>query len=283
MSTGHVKRSYPFMSDDRKRDIAVLVLSCDRYRDLWQPYFELFFRFWPDVPFRVVLLANEADFEHPRVDVVRSGPDAGWAPSLRRGLEQLTESHVLTLVEDAFFAAPVEAREIEKTVRWAVANGATACRMRPQPPADLPTNEEGIGRVSEGMLYRTSLFATLWRRDKLIELLPDEQSAWSFELDGHLATAHDPAYFATYKNLFPYIHGVEKGVWHRSAVSALGRLCVGVDTNARRVMSRVETAQWHLRQIRGRLLRLVPPRHRATALRTAQRLYRASGLRSRTV
>jgi hypothetical protein len=37
--------------DERLCDrIAIPVVSCDKYSDLWQPFFALFDRFWPDCP-----------------------------------------------------------------------------------------------------------------------------------------------------------------------------------------------------------------------------------------
>ena len=34
---------------------AVVVCSCDKYSDLWDPYFELFKKFWADCPYPVFL------------------------------------------------------------------------------------------------------------------------------------------------------------------------------------------------------------------------------------
>jgi len=39
--------------------IAVLVVSCDKYADLWPPFFQLFLRFWPECPFSVYLISNQ--------------------------------------------------------------------------------------------------------------------------------------------------------------------------------------------------------------------------------
>ena len=40
-----------------KNKFAILIVSCDKYSDLWDPFFKLFFKFWPDCPFNIYLLS----------------------------------------------------------------------------------------------------------------------------------------------------------------------------------------------------------------------------------
>lgn len=42
----------------RAADVAVVVASCDAYADLWEPFFRLFRRYWPDCPYPVYLGSN---------------------------------------------------------------------------------------------------------------------------------------------------------------------------------------------------------------------------------
>ena len=36
-------------------DSAILILSCDKFSDLWKPFFDLFWKYWPDCPYNVYL------------------------------------------------------------------------------------------------------------------------------------------------------------------------------------------------------------------------------------
>src|SRR5438874_1592741 len=63
-------------------DVPVLVVSCDRYADLWRPFFELFWRRWPDFAGEIHLGSNYATYDHPRVQALRVGDDVTWAGSL---------------------------------------------------------------------------------------------------------------------------------------------------------------------------------------------------------
>jgi len=41
-----------------RANCSILIPSCDKYSDLWRPFFTLFWRHWPDCPFPVYLGSN---------------------------------------------------------------------------------------------------------------------------------------------------------------------------------------------------------------------------------
>ncbi len=52
---------------------AVLVMSCGAYRDLWTPFFTLFWRYWPDCPFEVYLGTDCETFDDRQVTMLAVG------------------------------------------------------------------------------------------------------------------------------------------------------------------------------------------------------------------
>lgn len=46
-----------------KTQTAYVVLSCDSYNDIWEPYGELFNRFWPDCPYDCFLATHHIVFD----------------------------------------------------------------------------------------------------------------------------------------------------------------------------------------------------------------------------
>src|ERR1700712_4408185 len=79
---------------------ALLVISCDNYRDLWKPFFNLLWRNWPDNPFPVYLGSIRSEYPDPRVTTLTAGEDISWSRNLRWFLEQLQTEYVLTLFDD---------------------------------------------------------------------------------------------------------------------------------------------------------------------------------------
>ena len=140
---------------------------------------------------------------------------------------------------------------------WVLSHRANYLRMRPLPRPDSRV-DDNVGLIQPGSPYRTSLFASIWRRQVLVDLLKDGESAWDFELQGLVrADAYD-GFYSTYKHVFSYLHGVEKGQWFPWTVRYLRRHGIAPDTSARSVMSLPEATRYVSRLPRGYVLRLVP-------------------------
>lgn len=259
-------------------DVGVLVFSCDRYADLWTPYFASFFEQWPDCPFPVYLAANERPFDHPRVETLFSGPDQDWSSSIATVLARCPHRHVLTLFEDFFFISRVDTPRLQGLMSWAVANDARYLRLRPSPPPDLRTDNSAIGRLAVGSLYRGSLVFAFWEKSYLQSLLVPGESAWSFEVESSWRTNDEAQFFATYDEAFQYMHGVEKGRWFPDVLAEMGRRGYVSMPPARGVWTEAEVAARQKNAaLRTAVRGLLPTVLRAPAHRLLWKWYRASG------
>lgn len=59
--------------------VALLVLSCDMYSDLWESYAILFNRFWPESPYDKYLASNTIGFNSHGFKPILMGPDKTWS------------------------------------------------------------------------------------------------------------------------------------------------------------------------------------------------------------
>jgi hypothetical protein len=239
-------------------DLGVIVLSCDKYSDLWNPYFELFFRAWPDCPFKLYLAANRRRFPHDTVVTLQSGEDTDWSSSIRRSVEQIPEKCVLFLYDDAFLTRRVPTDRVAAHFDWFLRHGANYLRMRPLPRPDAKV-EKDVGLIRPGSPYRTSLFGSIWRKQLIVDLLEDGESAWAFELQGTTRADAHGGFYATYSHVFSYLHGVEKGKWFPWSVRSLRKRGIRPDLDARPTMSLSESARYLSRLPNGYVLRLIPP------------------------
>jgi len=208
-------------------DTAVLVSSCDRYRDLWKPFFTLFFRYWPDCPYPVHLLSNHETYDDPRVSAITVGEDRDWSSSFRRALEGIPRPNVIVLMEDYLFTERIDTARIEALVAVLEKRKAACLRLYPCPgPDGACADEPGIGEIRKGADYRLSLQAAIWDRRTLAGLVRDGETAWQLELQGSRRTDELEAPFLSVvrdaKWPLPYFcTAVVMGRWLREAV----RLC----------------------------------------------------------
>lgn len=244
-----------------KDKFAVLVISCDKYSDLWEPFFNLFFRFWPDCPFNVYLLSNKHKIELPKVKNLLVGDDISWADNLTKAVRQLNEDYIFLLLDDFFLYDYVETDKIIKVFRWIIQSEANYVRMNPSQMPDKPHNEL-IGVVSKGTIYRTSTIMPVWKKEILLSLLKSGETAWDFEIFGSLRSDSYDGFYSTWEDCFPVVNGVIKGKWQKGVVNKLKLLDVKIDLDKRDVMTNTETAIFFLKQQRSKLLNLVPAKYR---------------------
>ncbi|MEZ0227793.1 MAG: hypothetical protein ACAI25_04155 [Planctomycetota bacterium] len=240
-------------------ETVVLVPSCDRYSDLWAPFFALFRRFWPDCPYRVCLLTNELTPRIPGIDVIAVGPDVSWSDNLAAALARLPERYVLMFIEDLFIVRRVRSAQVTRIVSEAIRIGARYLRLSNTPPPDAPFNRS-FGLVAPGALYRTSTVLSLWDRLTLASLLATGESAWQFETAGSVRSDTIDGFYATRRPLIHVANGVIKGRWRRSVLRELAPL--GVRAGDRGVMTVGEEFRFRLLLARSRLLAALPSNRR---------------------
>lgn len=255
-------------------DLAIIVLSCDKYSDLWAPFFYCFHRYWPLCPFPVYLFANEKKFETDKgVTTVLSGPDRDWSSSIKACLEQIQHEYVLVLFDDVFLCEPVETTAIAPLLSWLNRNKPAYLRFRPVPRPDERISTE-IGRYHELTLYRTAVLA-IWKREAFLSILKPGESAWQLEIEGAQRSMRYPDFYGCYRNHLNYVHGVEKGKWFPAAVSWLDEIGAPVLVTDREIMTKKDFARSVFGKVREAIFNHSPASlrpHLILASRTVQKL-----------
>ena len=217
---------------------AVLVMSCDAYRDLWHPFFHLFWRYWADCPWPVYLGTNHLQFSDERVITLAAG-EHEWSSRLKFCLNRIEADFVLLLLEDYFFDRPVSTSHISEKLSTLFQLGGAQMRLFPLPGPDHKVDgHAGLGLIDRRAEYRVSTQAAIWNRAHLLDLAQADESIWDFEWNATGRSRTIAAdYYATYKALLPYRQVVERGEWFRRAARHFGQQRIGCDFSARPVMS----------------------------------------------
>lgn len=243
------------------RDVlAVLVVSCDKYSDLWKPFFECFRRFWPDCPFNIYLLSNKKAYNEHGVRCILTGDDPSWSDSLIKGVSQVKEDYIFMFLDDLFLAEPVDNKEVMEIFQWVMEFDVSYVRMNPmKKKADKPFNDS-VGIISKGALYRTSTVMAVWKKEVLLDLLKVGESAWDFELHGSVRSDKYDDFYVVWKNNFEIINTVIRGKWLPSAAKKIKSVGIEIDLDSRRVMTLSQSIFYHLKVLRCRLFSFFPVR-----------------------
>lgn len=219
--------------------MAILVCSCDKYEDVWNPMFEMFFKFWPDCPYDVYLLTNEKEYKHPRVKTLTTGEDVTWSISFRRALNQIEEKYVFIIMEDYILQSKVLNKDFMDALLYMEKNNVDCFRTFPAPRPTVKIDSCGdfqLGKIEKNVPYRVCLQAGIWRRDYVLSVIDDKDSAWQFEYLGSKRSSKDGSYFVSVWDKTPrlmldyYCTGVIQGYWIKEAIDLCESNGVHVDT-----------------------------------------------------
>ncbi len=221
---------------------AVLVSSCDAYSDAWEPFFTLFFRYWPDCPSPVFLIGNCQRYNDPRVTTILTEDDKKWATNMKIALDNISTPYLIYMQEDYFFRSSVDAGYINKLIDYAEQNKVACIRLFPEPGPDLFfKNDLGLGKISPEARYRVSLQTALWDKEVLSNIIRDGESGWDMETRGG-DRSRDYLFLSVSKPAFDYLPhtGIVKGRWTVDAVKLCRREDIKIDLSKRPIAYDIE-------------------------------------------
>lgn len=243
----------------------ILIPSCDKYSDLWVPFFTLFFRHWRDCPFPVFLGSNEQTLSHNRVKSLSIGPDSNWSSSTKLMIESLASPYILMFLDDFFLRRTVNTEHLIFQLDMLNKLNGRMLRLIPRPGPDIRIKEfPDIGLIENGAPWRISTQVAIWRRDFLLEMLIDGESIWEFEVKGsERSNKYSEGLYCVWKAAVDYGHHViERGTWFRNEAKHFGSMKIGCDFTRREIMTRSESILWNLKKMRGIALDCIPWKQR---------------------
>lgn len=219
----------------------IVVASCWKYRDTWTPFFTLWQKFWPGCPFEVTLLTDEMRKANT-TGVAVFATNKSWCGILCDWLDACDDLLVLLLQDDFFLNAPINPKLIAKALDELVERHAAMIRLYPCPGADEDIGDLHFGRISKNARYRTSLQATIWRKDALHAIASQFNTPQEFELEGSkLSNCMDQEFLALKRDCpqpWPISYectAIVRGKWQQSALDLCAQHGIEVDTSMREV------------------------------------------------
>ena len=175
--------------------VAILVVSCDGYRDLWEPFFHCFFKYWPDCPYTVYLGSNTKSYPDDRVQSITVGEDLDYSSNLLAMLDRIKEDWVIFWIEDRVISAPVNTDRISRLLNRAITEKAAFLKLISSHPFAFTNGYDEMGEITPGNKYRVCMTVALWNKQYLQELLLPGESAWEIERNGSVRSSNLPTKF----------------------------------------------------------------------------------------
>lgn len=256
---------------ESNNNLSILVLSCDKYSDLWPPFFECFFKYWPDCNYPVYLGANERKFDDKRVKTILTGADQDWSSSFKKIIEQIDSEYFFVVLEDLFLVKAVASVRFQECLDVLIKNNFNHCHVdsRLKPESII---ENGIGVYSQGMPYRINVLG-LWKKDYLLKMLIVGESPWNFEIMGSYRSSFADGFYCLPDGIFATINTVEKGRWLPDKLKICQGRGLKIDTSNRKVIGGAQLFKSKLQIVIVKLIVLIPWRVRVRLMNVLRRLF----------
>lgn len=159
----------------------ILVVSCDKSVDLFEPYYYCIEKYWPDHP--EIIYTTETITNPYYRTICKNYPLAQYSKRIHDCLEELDDDWVMIMVDDIFIRSPVDKEELDYIYSF-LDDIAAINLQQPFSSNDIPINDRLMIRVGP---YKTSLMCQIWNREKALEVFDCNCDPWEFEvLNNHL-------------------------------------------------------------------------------------------------
>ena len=173
-------------------DLSIVVFSCDKYQELWAPFFELFFKQWPSLKtsnsqIPIYLVANSKKYDDPRVTTVNIQNEKSWSDNALTVLESVKTKYVLIVLEDYFFTR-IDEKRLHEIFNFMKSEDVSYCQIGYN-GTDIAVRKKaevfpGVAEKDRFELWRTSLYSCIWRTKDMAHILRSGESIWEFEIAG---------------------------------------------------------------------------------------------------
>jgi hypothetical protein len=227
----------PFVVQAKKIDnLSILIPSCDKYSEVWSPFFTLLFKQWPTLEQKVYLISNNETFKDKRITPITIHNEKSWSDNMLYALEKIPDDYVMIFMEDYFLTSPVDEAKIAKLVKFMRKEQVGYLQIRAssveQQVSPHPSEKE-LGYFMKHSPYRNALQVAIWNKKVLKKLLVSGESPWDFEIKGSVRSAQlDEKFMSIVANSpVSYIAAIEKGYWYPTALEFLKKENIPVKMN----------------------------------------------------
>jgi len=235
------------------KDVAILVMSCDAYSDVWEGFSVCINKYWSDCPYPIFLSSESIDAPNNLVfEKTIHTNTTTWSSRLRESLLQLKQDIIMLVLDDIWLSKAVNNAETSAAVAILNAPLVGAVRLSTPRVSVYPySNNADYLEIPFGQPYRISTAPAFWKKEALLSVLENTESAWEFErLGSFRETSKDFKVLCTKKELYTFLcdaGAVSRGKYNRKVISFSKDNNIRIDLSKRMVISRLDQIKTNIR------------------------------------
>lgn len=213
----------------------ILVLSCDKNSDLFEPFHHCMEKYWPNHP--EIIYTTETISNPFYKTISYNYPLNLWTKRIRETLNNIDDNHIILMVDDIFIRKPVDVARLQYIDKCFNSNTAMFNFEKSWDKSDESTNIVGFKKRRHNSKYEVSLMCGLWDKEKLINIIASDSDPWAVEY------AQNNCGYDYYINSGDYIidwgyitwkHvGLKKGKWCKEIIPFFKKEGINIDYTIR--------------------------------------------------
>lgn len=236
----------------KKIDCTLLISSCDKYEDLWYPFFELLKKYWPNLNMPIVLNTESKVYKHKGFDIkcysFYNNENVQWSKRLYDHLEKINTKYILFMLDDFFITDYVDDRKLEQYFDIIDKDDKIAVMylVRINNQGIVCKDNSDFIILDKKAKYRLNCQVAIWRKESLKKMLRMHESPWHFEtLGSKRSHRFSDKFYAFAKESDSYVikydhnlgGAIHRGKWTKNTPELLKRNDIEVDFSIRGMSS----------------------------------------------
>lgn len=238
-----------YQMKETKELLSMLLLSCDNYSDLWDDFFNLKEKFWPECPYQWYVVTESKDCERENVRAIKCGKELNWSGRFRKAVQTVATPFIGIYLEDYFINSPIDSERIEQLVilmnekRVDFLDLGNVFKHKINQP-NKQYFADHLMIIDKHLRYGLDTAAAIWKKEYLLEKLGEgDYSAWRFEADRCAEAATEEGYngLILVDDRISFnvseIPVVVQGMFYPPVIEDFRKRGYEIDTSKRKIMS----------------------------------------------
>ena len=170
------------------KDFAVFVSSSDNYSDIWNLFFDLFHKYWPEYNGTIYLQTQEKEYSHPNLNIIctKVGKLKYFGETLRAGLNKIPNENILLIMIDYIFMGKVNHKMITAFYDFFCQKNLDSLCLRKQSFNHFTPSHNPLLIKAEPPTHKIMFGYQIafWKRELLHEMALPHENPWMSEWYG---------------------------------------------------------------------------------------------------
>lgn len=215
------------------KNCTIIVNSCDKYADVWTPFFSVLKDKWPDCPYDIVLNTESKSFNFSGLNIITfnlftAEEKDTWGKRFKETLLEINTEYVINLFDDYILDDFVKQDKIQQCIEWMNADKDISVFYFSNNEGDNIDDDtyDGFELIPQRKDYKLNTAPAIWRREDLLFYTGSKDTPWAWEFFGSARTYRTNKLFYCarkdrediYKYKYQLGGAIHRGKWVTSVI-----------------------------------------------------------------